>query len=213
MPPRSRRARRPFPSVAEKPGVSDVAARKRLLRSAAHEARAAARAGYPDAAAQVARHVHAMAAAHPGAAGVASGYFPVRSELDPRPAMTALAGLGWSLALPVVIAPGRPLAFRRWEIGHPTVPAGFGLEVPAETTEVVPDLLLVPMLAFDDRGHRLGYGGGYYDRTLAALRAADPRVRAIGVAYSAQRVPLLPDSETDMRLDAIVTETGSVEFA
>ncbi len=190
--------------------MSDVAARKQILRRAAREARAAAHAAEPQAPARVAAHVHAFAAALDGPPGVASGYLPVRDELDPRPAMAALAALGWRLALPVVVGPGLPLVFRAWAPGEPTVPAGFGLEVPAAEVEVAPDLLLVPMLAFDARGHRLGYGGGFYDRTIAALRAGGGAARAIGVAFAAQAVPLLPDSETDMRLDAIVTEAGPI---
>jgi 5-formyltetrahydrofolate cyclo-ligase len=124
--------------------------------------------------------------------------------------MTALSAIGWRLALPVVVGPGLPLVFHAWAPGEPTVRAGFGLEVPAAEIEVVPDLLLVPMLAFDARGHRLGYGGGFYDRTIAALRAGGVAPHAFGVAFAAQAVPLLPDSETDMRLDAIVTEAGPI---
>ena len=190
--------------------MSDIAARKQALRRAARDARAVAHAAEAEAPRRVAAHVRALAAALDGPPGIASGYLPVRGELDPLPAMAALAGLGWRLALPVVAGPGVPLAFHAWAPGEPTVPAGFGLEIPAVDAEVVPDLLLVPRLAFDARGHRLGYGGGFYDRTIAALRARSGAVRAIGVAFAAQEVPLLPDSETDMRLDAIVTETGPV---
>ena len=125
--------------------------------------------------------------------------------------MAVLAALGWRLALPVVIGPGRPLAFRAWAPGEPTVPAAFGLEVPAGGAEVAPDLLLVPMLAFDVRGHRLGYGGGFYDRTIAAPARREPGASAPSASPSRRSsVPLLPDSETDMRLDAIVTEAGRV---
>lgn len=190
--------------------MSDIAARKQALRRAARDARAVAHAAETEAPRRVAAHVLALADALDRPPGIASGYLPVRSELDPLPAMAALAGLGWRLALPVVAGPGLPLAFHAWAPGEATVPAGFGLEVPAVDAEVVPDLLLVPMLAFDARGHRLGYGGGFYDRTIAALRARNGAVRAIGIAFAAQEVPLLPDSETDMRLDAIVTETGPI---
>ena len=191
--------------------MSDIAAAKQALRRAARDARAAAHAvDGVEAALRVASHVRTLATTLDGRPGVASGYLPVRSELDPRPAMGVLAVLGWRLALPVVAGPNLPLVFRAWAPGEPTVPAGFGLEIPAAEVVVEPDLLLVPMLAFDGRGHRLGYGGGFYDRTIAALRARNGPVRAIGIAYAAQAVPLLPDSETDMRLDAIVTEAGLV---
>ena len=190
--------------------MTDVAARKQALRRTARDARALARAAHPLASERVAAHVIALVAASATPPGLASGYLPVRSELDPLPAMAALAAGGWLLALPVVVGPGLPLAFRTWALGEPTVEAGFGLAVPAAGDEVAPDLLLVPMLAFDARGHRLGYGGGFYDRTIAALRTRNPSVRAIGVAFAAQQVPLLPDHENDMRLDAIVTEDGLV---
>lgn len=192
--------------------MTDVASRKRALRADARAARAAACSALPDAPARVARHVRALAGTL-GAPGIASGYLPVRNELDPVPTMAALAALGWRLALPVVVGPGLPLVFRSWAPGEPTVPAPFGLEIPVNETEVAPDLLLVPMLAFDGRGHRLGYGGGFYDRTIAALRARNPAVLAVGVAFAAQRVPLLPDHENDMRLDAILTEHGPLPLA
>lgn len=193
--------------------MSDIIARKHALRRAAQERRRTASDAAPDAAVSVAAHVRALATRCAGPAGVASGYLPVRGELDPRPAMAALAALGWRLALPVVVGRALPLVFRPWHPGAATVAAAFGLEVPAEDTEVVPDLLLVPMLAYDLRGHRLGYGGGFYDRTLAALRAARPATCAVGIAYAGQRVSTLPDTETDMRLDAIVTELGPVALA
>jgi 5-formyltetrahydrofolate cyclo-ligase len=189
--------------------VSDLASRKRLLRATARDARAAARLAVPDAPERVAAEVRTLAAAL-GRPGLASGYLPVRDELDPLPAMAALAALGWRLALPVVVGAGQPLVFRSWRFGAPTVAAPFGLEVPAEGEAVEPELLLVPMLAFDTRGHRLGYGGGFYDRTIAALRTRNPGVRAVGIAFAAQGLPLLPDSETDMRLDAVLTEEGPV---
>lgn len=192
--------------------MTDVASRKRALRADARAARAAAASARPDAPDWVAGHVRALARGL-GPPGIASGYLPVRNELDPRPAMAALEALGWRLALPVVVGPGLPLAFRRWAIGEPTVPAPFGLEIPANEEEVTPGLLLVPMLAFDLRGHRLGYGGGFYDRTIAALRQRNPAVRAVGVAFARQEVPLLPDHENDMQLDAILTEEGSVALA
>ena len=141
-----------------------------------------------------------------------AGYLPVRSELDPRPAMLALRGLGYRLCVPVVEAPRLPLGFRTWAPGAATERGAFGIEVPVEGAPAEPDLILVPMLAFDARGHRLGYGGGFYDRTIAALRARRPLV-ALGLAYAGQELPEVPDGDHDMRLDGIVTEAGVLWLA
>jgi 5-formyltetrahydrofolate cyclo-ligase len=131
----------------------------------------------------------------------------MRSEADPRPAMAAHSG---PLCLPVVAGRGRPLVFRAWMPGAPLVAGGFGAMVPAaEAAELVPEVLIVPMLAFDRQGYRLGYGGGFYDRTLAALRAAGP-VRAIGLAFAGQEVAAVPRGPWDVALDLIVTEAGVV---
>ena len=138
-----------------------------------------------------------------------SGYWPMGTEIDPRPAMEAAARHG-PVALPVVEGPGRPLAFRGWTPGAALVPAGFGTSVPEAGEAVVPEVLIVPLLAFTARGERLGYGGGFYDRTLAALRARGPAL-AVGFAFAAQQVDALPLEPTDERLDLIVTEAGTVE--
>ena len=167
---------------------------------------------------------HAAAAAHPGAARIAAGYalaaighlravravagyLPIRGELDPVPAMLALSGLGYPLCVPEIEAPGHPLRFRAWQPGAATEPGRYGVEVPVGAALVEPDVLLVPLLAFDPRGHRLGYGGGFYDRTIAALRARG-EVTALGLAYAAQMLPNVPTADTDMHLDGIVTEQG-----
>ncbi|MFO1141924.1 MAG: 5-formyltetrahydrofolate cyclo-ligase [Amaricoccus sp.] len=142
----------------------------------------------------------------PGLATVA-GYLPIRDELDPRPAMETLAALGHRICVPVVAAPGRPLAFHVWTPGAATAPGTYRIAVPVAAEADEPDVLLVPLLAFDRRGHRLGYGGGYYDRTIAALRARRPVV-ALGFAYAAQEIPLVPDAEFDTHLDGVVTEEG-----
>ena len=186
--------------------MTELDARKRAARSAALAARAAAHAAGAGAPRLVASHALEAIGPLRGVAMVA-GYLPVRSEVDPRPAMLALAGLGYGLCVPVVEAAGRPLGFRRWTPGAATEPGAFGIEVPVAGEPVDPDLVLVPMLAFDARGHRLGYGGGFYDRTIAALRARRPLV-ALGLAYAGQAVPEVPAGKTDMRLDGIVTEDG-----
>ncbi|MFN6979966.1 MAG: 5-formyltetrahydrofolate cyclo-ligase [Gemmobacter sp.] len=176
-----------------------LAEAKAALRRAAFAARRAAHAaGQGDAAG----HLAAALAPHRGA--VLAGYMPMRTEIDPLPAMAAHAG---PVCVPVVTGPGQPLAFRAWSPGAAMVPGGFGVMVPAAGDWLVPQVLIVPLLAFDRQGYRLGYGGGFYDRTLAALRAAGP-VTAIGFAFAAQAVAAVPREGTDARLDLIVTETG-----
>lgn len=131
-------------------------------------------------------------------------YMPMRSEIDPRAAMLR-AALRGPVLLPVT-QPGRALTFRRWRPGALLVRDRHGVEHPDEGQETgTPLVLVVPLLSFDAVGHRLGYGGGYYDRTLEALRAAGP-VTAIGFAFAAQEVARLPALPTDQRLDGVVTE-------
>ena len=138
--------------------------------------------------------------------GTASGYWPMRDEIDVRPLMRRLGAAGWRFALPVVLGAGRPLLFRSWSEGDVLVQAAFGQFEPAVHRPVVtPDLLLVPLLAFDRRGGRLGYGGGFYDRTLAALRAAGAPI-AMGVGYAGQERDSVPQGPHDQRLDWVLTE-------
>jgi 5-formyltetrahydrofolate cyclo-ligase len=181
---------------------------KRALRAAAFDARAAAHAADPGAPRRAAGHALAVISDLPPGAMVA-GYRPVRSEIDPEPLMLALEGLGFGLCLPVIVGRDLPLVFREWRPGAPMEAGTFGIEIPAASVPAEPDLLVVPMLAFDRRGHRLGYGGGFYDRTIAALQARRS-LRAIGLAFAAQEVAPLPDADTDMCLDAIVTEVGVI---
>ncbi|MBF9034692.1 5-formyltetrahydrofolate cyclo-ligase [Rhodobacterales bacterium HKCCE2091] len=137
---------------------------------------------------------------------VISAYWPMRTEIDPRPAITALAAAN-RICLPVIAGKGLPLTFREWSPGAAMTAGPFGAEIPAEGEMLTPDILIVPLVAFDAAGDRLGYGGGFYDRTLAKLRAAG-RVRAIGFAYAAQQMPEVPVEPTDQRLDVVVTEDG-----
>tara|TARA_R110002012_G_scaffold91128_1_gene222211 strand:+ start:486 stop:1046 length:561 start_codon:yes stop_codon:yes gene_type:complete len=155
---------------------------------------------------------HFLTAVPRADASVIAGYWPFRTEIDPRPLMLALHALGHRVVLPVVARKAAPLKFRLWGPGATLVKAGLGGLVPdVGAPELEPDLLLVPMLAFDDAGFRLGYGGGFYDRTLEELRGLKS-VRAVGVAYEAQRVPAVPRAVTDQRLDALLTETGIIDF-
>ncbi len=139
-----------------------------------------------------------------------SAYWPIGSELDPRALMRLLHERGHPVCLPVVTGTGRPLVFRAWAPGDTLEPAGFGTQVPTTgQPERTPRVLLVPMLAFDRDGYRLGYGGGFYDRTLAKLRA-EGEVTAVGLAFAAQEVPAVPRDVSDQHLDWIVTESEAI---
>lgn len=148
------------------------------------------------------------------AGAAVSGYWPIGDELDPRPLMAALAAAGHRLCLPVVAGRGRPLAFRAWSPGDPLERTGFGLSVPGrDAPTAIPQFLIVPLLAFDRRGYRLGYGAGYYDRTLAALRARTPRPRALGMGFASQEIAEVPALAHDEPLDAVATEAYLIETA
>lgn len=145
------------------------------------------------------------------AGGVVAGYLPIRDEFDPRPLLEALARRGAALSLPVIDGDTGRLIFREWRSGDPLRPAGNGTMGPESgKREVVPDVVITPLLAFDRKGGRLGYGGGYYDRTLRVLRAMGRCRQAIGLGFAGQRVPQAPMTRDDVRLDAIVTEDGVI---
>ena len=137
---------------------------------------------------------------------VLSGYMPMRTEIDPLAAMAAHRG---PVVVPVIAGRDLPLRFREWTPGAAMEPGPFGASVPAEGAWIDPEVLIVPLLAFDRQGYRLGYGGGYYDRTLERLRARHP-VIAVGFAFAAQEVDAVPTEPTDQPLDLIVTETGVI---
>ncbi len=138
-----------------------------------------------------------------------AGYWPMRQEQDPVPLMKRLHGAGQAVALPVIEKPEKTLLFRSWEPGLVLEEAEFGTSQPAPEAAVLrPNVILVPLLAFDDRGFRLGYGGGYYDRTIAALRQSG-ELLAVGIAYDAQQVERVPEEEFDQRLDWVVTENAA----
>jgi len=148
----------------------------------------------------------------PAPGSVVSGYMPMTSELDPRPLMRKLADAGARLALPVVVARGVPLIMRGYAFGEPLVKGVWGIRAPPpQAPEVAPDIVLVPLLAFDRRGNRLGYGAGYYDMTIAALRAKKSVV-AVGIAFAAQEVEAVPTTPRDVRLDLVLTEREIVGF-
>jgi len=140
--------------------------------------------------------------------GVVAAYYPVRSEFDCLPLLQRLAGEGWRLCLPIIQGVA-PLQFHQWTFGAPLKIGPFGIPEPANAPPVLPSVLLVPLLAFDAQCYRLGYGGGHYDRTLAALRARGG-VTAIGLAFASQEVPEVPVCPYDERLDWILTPSGPI---
>jgi len=183
---------------------------KMILRATAKQVRSdAARLGPVTAAMDIAQFViEAFDAGHmtPPAMCVA-GYLPLGDEIDPQPALAAFADRGWTLALPVVLARDTALEFREWTPGAPLEDGALRTRHPAFGAQVVqPGLVLSPMLAFDSEGYRLGWGGGFYDRTIAERRPTGAVF--VGCAYSAQRVDNCPRGPYDMALDAVVTENG-----
>ncbi|WP_208347548.1 5-formyltetrahydrofolate cyclo-ligase [Pseudaestuariivita rosea] len=180
-----------------------LADRKAELRKQAFQRRAQAHATDSGAAAGVLSSVLA------GYRGVpTAGYIPIRSEIDPLPAMAEAAAHG-PVCVPVIEAQGKPLKFRRWEPDAELVEGPFKVMVPASGDWIEPELLIVPLVAFTRAGGRLGYGGGFYDRTLQNLRAKHPTL-AIGFAYAAQEFPDIPLDPTDQPLDMVVTELDLV---
>jgi len=187
--------------------ISAVAAAKKELRSIAKRIRAEVSQQQGSAAAE-AIAAHGIAFAGPPQGAIVSGFSAIGDEIDPLPLMLRLAREGYGLALPVVEGNSLPLTFRRWQPGDPLVEGCWGIREPQPSAAVVdPDVILVPLLAFDAAGHRLGYGGGFYDRTLAVARARKPAL-AIGLGYDCQEVPAVPRLDFDQRLDWVLTPSG-----
>ncbi len=135
-----------------------------------------------------------------------AGYMPIQTEVDPLPAMAALQAWG-PVGVPVIQGEGLPLKFREWSPEAEMEEGPFKAKIPVKGDWVTPQVVIVPLVAFTDQAQRLGYGGGFYDRTLALLRRVGP-VTAIGFAYSAQMADDLPQESTDEPLDMVVTERG-----
>ncbi|GGB03717.1 5-formyltetrahydrofolate cyclo-ligase [Allosediminivita pacifica] len=180
--------------------MSDLASEKSAARKAALARR---RAAFEEQAPGAAGRLSEVLAGYRGVA--LSGYMPIRTEIDPRPAMAEAAAHG-PVGIPVIEGEGLPLRFARWEPDMPLVDGPFGARVPAVVEDLTPEILIVPLVAFTRAGGRLGYGGGFYDRTLEKLRAAGGTF-AIGFAFAAQEAAELPGESTDQPLDLIVTET------
>jgi 5-formyltetrahydrofolate cyclo-ligase len=143
---------------------------------------------------------------------IVSGYSPIRSEIDPVPLMRQLAAQGAQLALPAVMARGKSLAFRAWSPSDRLMMGPLGILEPSPAAaELIPDIMLVPLAAFDRLGHRIGYGAGHYDFTLAHLRKAKP-ITAIGLAFAAQEIEAVPALSHDVALDYVLTETEAFDF-
>ncbi|MCH2163972.1 MAG: 5-formyltetrahydrofolate cyclo-ligase [Marinovum sp.] len=177
---------------------------KKAARKAAFARRKDAHASDPGTGAG---HLSALLAGHRGVP--VAGYMPIRTEIDPRPAMAEAAAYG-PVAVPVIEAADHPLKFARWEPDIEMVEGMFGAAIPARLEWVVPEIVIVPLVAFDRNCGRLGYGGGFYDRTLEGLRARGP-VLAVGFAYGAQEAEGLPLEPTDQALNLIITEHGVVQ--
>ncbi|WP_292897673.1 5-formyltetrahydrofolate cyclo-ligase [Nitratireductor sp.] len=183
---------------------------KKQLRSAALARRDALDAGWrAEVGQQLAAHAVAVA---PAPGGVVSGFWPMRSEMDVRPLMSTLDARGARIALPAILDK-TTIVFREYVPGAPMVDMGFGTMGPDEEAPVLdPDVMLVPLAAFDARGHRIGYGAGYYDRAIARLKAKGCAPRLIGIAFDCQEVEHVPDEEHDQPLSEILTETGLRRF-
>jgi 5-formyltetrahydrofolate cyclo-ligase len=136
---------------------------------------------------------------------VVAGYWPVKAELDALLILRELLRKGHACALPHVTGEGAPLLFRQWDETMPMTTGKYGITEPASKESVVPDIILVPLLAFDAKGHRLGYGAGFYDRTIARLKK-QKSVRTIGLAYEMQLYGTLPAEENDVKMDMIITD-------
>ena len=146
----------------------------------------------------------------PGA--IVSGFMPMKTEINPLPLMRKLADAGARLALPAIAGRGHPLIMRAYAFGDEFARGQWGIREPkAEAAEVAPDILLVPLACFDRAGHRIGYGAGYYDMTIHALRAKKP-VTAIGLAFATQEISQVPAATHDERLDLVLTEREVIDF-
>jgi 5-formyltetrahydrofolate cyclo-ligase len=143
---------------------------------------------------------------------IVSAFMPLKNELDPLPLLRKLADEGVRLVLPVVIGRGKPLVMREWAFGEPLVQGVWGIREPAPTAATAdPDILLVPIVAFDRTGHRIGYGAGYFDMTITQLRARK-QVVAVGLAFATQEVPAVPATPRDARLDLVLTEREIIDL-
>jgi 5-formyltetrahydrofolate cyclo-ligase len=147
-----------------------------------------------------------------GKGTIVAGFMPMKSEISPLPLMRKLADAGAQLALPAIAGRGQPLIMRAYSFGNELARGQWGIREPKpEAAEVDPDILIVPLAAFDRTGHRIGYGAGYYDITIHALRAKKP-ITAVGIAYAVQEIREVPATPRDARLDLVLTERETIDF-
>lgn len=191
---------------------AETQALKANLRREASARRKQAHAAHPQAGLALLQHFKNAIQAPAGTP--ISGFWPMGDEIDIVPLLSQLHANGHPIGLPVVVGKAQPLIFRSWHPGLALVAGGFKTEVPPPSSpELAPEILIVPLLAFDAEGYRLGYGGGFYDRTLEKLRNTGRRPLAVGVAFSAQLVARVPRDHYDQPLDWIVTEKSAQAFA
>lgn len=186
----------------------DITDQKKQARTAGYARRKAAHAD--GVAATLVATQHLLGYITPFAPQVIAAYMPIRTEIDVLPAMHTLHGLGHRIAVPVIVGNGLPLSFKEWTPQSEMINGPFGAAIPANGDWLMPDLLITPLIAYNVDGYRLGYGGGFYDRSLELLRAKRPTI-AVGFGYAGQEGEV-PVEETDQRLDAMVTEDGEVRF-
>jgi 5-formyltetrahydrofolate cyclo-ligase len=198
-----------LPSDFSPPGRNEPADEKIAVRKMASRHRQQLALADPDAAKRLAARVNTLIASF--GKGTYAGYVPIHSELSPLLLLNALAGRGVQTALPVTPAPGHPLRFHAWRHGGRLVDGRYGTRQPADDAPVLrPHVILAPLLAFDGECWRLGYGGGYYDRTLDCLRRDGDAVAAVGIAFKGQRLDKIPTGPYDMRLDAVLCPDGLI---
>jgi 5-formyltetrahydrofolate cyclo-ligase len=190
--------------------ASSVEAAKAVIR---REAQARRDALPPDLRAAAAQAIAARPFPVPVRAGaIVSGFMPVKCEINPLPLMRVLAESGAQLALPAVTGRGQPLIMRAFTFGEALASGVWGIREPRhDALQVDPDIVIAPLLAFDRSGHRIGYGAGYYDMTIAALRAKKS-ILAVGIAFAAQEITSVPTTPRDARLDLVLTEREIIDF-
>ena len=142
---------------------------------------------------------------------IIASYMPIRTEISPLLAMEKMSKRGYKICVPVVVKEGKPLNFYQWTPNTKMILGAFGAMIPEKSDLLVPDIIITPLVAFDMNGYRLGYGGGFYDRSFAEITKVK-KITAIGFAYSAQEVMLVPREATDYKLDQIITEQGLLSF-
>ena len=196
--------------TVEMPDAADIQTQKSALRTAALAQRDALPATQRQAGAEAIATRGLPVEVTPGA--IVAGFMPMKSEINPLSLLRKMAEAGAQLALPCIAGRGKPLIMRAWKFGDPFKAGQWGIREPVpEAPEVAPDILIVPLACFDRSGHRIGYGAGYYDITIHALRA-QKKVIAIGVAFAAQEIASVPATERDERLDFVLTELETINF-